>query len=119
MSGGSKSVSDADDDDDDDDDDIKDERQEDTHRDEGYLMEEVMTNTAQLVKQIARLRVVPHFSSGMVERAKRERAWKSPHARKGDTRRVAFSRVGWFSRALAFRLLALLSLKKNGELLVV
>ena len=33
-----------------------------------------------------RLRVVPHFSSGIVERAKRERAWKSPHARKGDTR---------------------------------
>ena len=29
------------------------------------------------------LRVVPHFSSGIVERAKRERAWKSPHARKG------------------------------------
>ena len=26
-----------------------------------------------------------HFSSGIVERAKRERAWKSPHARKGDT----------------------------------
>ena len=25
-----------------------------------------------------RLRVVPHFSSGIVERAKRERAWKSP-----------------------------------------
>ena len=34
-----------------------------------------------------RLRAVPHFSSGIVERAKRERAWKSPHARKGDTRR--------------------------------
>ena len=32
-----------------------------------------------------RLRVVPHFSSGIVERAKRKRAWKSPHARKGDT----------------------------------
>ena len=32
-----------------------------------------------------RLRVVPHFSLGIVERAKRERAWKSPHARKGDT----------------------------------
>ena len=27
------------------------------------------------------------FSSGIVERAKHERAWKSPHARKGDTRR--------------------------------
>ena len=35
----------------------------------------------------SRLRVVPNFSSGIVERAKRERAWKSPHARKGDTRR--------------------------------
>ena len=34
-----------------------------------------------------RLRVFPHFSSGILERAKRERAWKSPHARKGDTRR--------------------------------
>ena len=53
-----------------------------------------------------RLRVVPHFSSGIVERAKRERAWKSPHARKGDTQPpVAFSRVGWFLRALAFRTL--------------
>ena len=29
-----------------------------------------------------RLQVVPHFSSGIVERAKRERACKSPHARK-------------------------------------
>ena len=44
----------------------------------------------------SRLRVVPHFSSGIVERAKRERAWKSSHARKDDTRRVAFSRVGDF-----------------------
>ena len=33
----------------------------------------------------SRLRVVPHFYSGIVEWAKRERAWKSPHARKGDT----------------------------------
>ena len=30
----------------------------------------------------SRLRVVPHFSSGIAERAKRERACKSPHARK-------------------------------------
>ena len=30
-----------------------------------------------------RLRAVPHFSSGIVEWAKRERAWKSPHTRKG------------------------------------
>ena len=31
-----------------------------------------------LMTSRARLRVVPHFSSGIVERAKRERAWKSP-----------------------------------------
>ena len=35
----------------------------------------------------SRLQVVPHFSSGIVERTKRDRAWKSPHARKGDTQR--------------------------------
>ena len=34
-----------------------------------------------------RLRVVPHFSSEIVEQAKREHAWKSPHVRKGGTRR--------------------------------
>ena len=33
-----------------------------------------------------RLRVVSYFSSGIIERAKRERAWKSPHAWKGDAR---------------------------------
>ena len=32
-----------------------------------------------------RLRVVLHFSSGIVEWGKREHAWKSPHVRKGDT----------------------------------
>ena len=64
-----------------------------------------------------RLRVVPYFFSGVVERVKRERAWKSPHARKGN-KRVVFSRVGWFSLALAFRLHAPLSLRKNGGLLV-
>ena len=57
-----------------------------------------------------RLRVVPHFSSGIVERAKRERAWKSPHAR-------LFSRGVIFTRARVS--LALLSLRKNGGLLVV
>ena len=35
---------------------------------------------------ITRLRVVPYFSSGMVERAKRKRAWKSLHGRKRATR---------------------------------
>ena len=48
---------------------------------------------------ISRLRLVPQFSSGIVDRG-----------------RIAFSRVGWFSRALAFRSL---SLRKNGGLLVV
>ena len=74
-----------------------------------------------------RLRVVPHFSSGIVERVKRERAWKSPHARKGDTRRGErkilptacrlFSRGVIFTRARVS--LPLLSLRKNGGLLVV
>ena len=57
-----------------------------------------------------RLRVVPHLSSGIVKQAKRERAWKSPHARKGD--------MGWFSRALAFRSLYC-PWGKRGRLLVV
>ena len=61
-----------------------------------------------------RLGVVPHLSPGIVERAKRERVWKSPHARKGDTPRVVFSRVGWFSRALAFRLLCTIPEEKWG-----
>ena len=74
-----------------------------------------------------RLRVVPHFSSGIVERAKRERAWKLPHARKGDTRLGKrkslpaacrrFSRWVIFTRARVS--LAQLSLRKNGALLVV
>ena len=33
-----------------------------------------------------RPRVVPHFSSGIVERGKCKRLWKSPHTRKGDAR---------------------------------
>ena len=33
-----------------------------------------------------RPRVVPHFSSGIVERAKCKSLWKSPHTRKGDAR---------------------------------
>ena len=41
-----------------------------------------------------RLRVVPHFSSRIVEGAKRERAWKSPHARKGDT--PVYKKLGHF-----------------------
>ena len=37
------------------------------------------------VNSYHRLREVPHFSSGILKWAKRERAWKSPHARKEDT----------------------------------
>ena len=37
-----------------------------------------------IVASFNRLRVVPYFPSGMVERTKRERPWKSPHARKAD-----------------------------------
>ena len=46
-----------------------------------------------------RLRVVPHFSSGIVDRAKRQRARKSPHARKGDTRRGDFYARSRFARS--------------------
>ena len=53
----------------------------------------------------ARLRVVPHFSSEIVEQAKRERAWKSPHTRKEDTLRERFifwvSAFSHFSRSIA------------------
>ena len=42
-----------------------------------------------LIRLYSRLRVVPHFSSGIVEKAKRECAWKSTHARKGDTQQFA------------------------------
>ena len=38
------------------------------------------------IRLFFRLRVVPRLSSRTVERAKRERAWKSPHPRKDDTR---------------------------------
>ena len=48
------------------------------------------------------LRVVPRSSSGVVERAKRKRVKITPRE-KGETPSVTFSRLGWFSRALAFR----------------
>ena len=48
-----------------------------------------------------------HFSSGIVERAKRERAWKSPHACR------LFSRGVIFTRARVS--LAPLSLRKNAD----
>ena len=46
----------------------------------------VMTDYEKKNLKSFRLRVVPHFFSRIVERAKRELARKSPHARKGDTR---------------------------------
>ena len=65
------------------------------------------------------------FFSGIVERAKRKGAWKSPHARKarrgGERGRVA-RRVSPFSRRVIFTRawvsLALLSLRENEGLLV-
>ena len=48
-----------------------------------------------LSKKICRLRVVPHFSSGIVKRVKRRRAWKSPHACRLSSR-------GWFHARLRF-----------------
>ena len=58
-----------------------------------------------------RLQVVPHLSSGIVERAKGERAGKSPH------RVSPFSRLVIFTRARVS--LAQVSLRKNGGLFVV
>ena len=42
-----------------------------------------------------RLRVVPHFSSGTVEGAKRERAWKSPNARLFLSTTIPLSHYPW------------------------
>ena len=61
-----------------------------------------------------RLRAVPHFSSEIVERAKRERQVKITPREK---RRHLFSRGVIFTRARVS--LALLSLRKSGGLLVV
>ena len=41
------------------------------------------------IYRLCRLRVVPHFSSGIVERAKRERAWKSTTATRGGRQNVS------------------------------
>ena len=58
-----------------------------------------------------RLRVVPHFSSGIVERAKREHAWKSPHARKGVSRALTFRSLYYpwagATRSLFYAILAI------------
>ena len=96
-----------------------------------------------LEHQQDRLRVVPRLSSGIVERAKRERAWKPPHAAGKEKNEglqtkpkllnlcVALTtqnflsphRVSPCSRGVIFTRtcvsLALLSLRKNGGLLVV
>ena len=61
---------------------------------------------------MSRLRVVPHFSSGIVEWAKREHAWKLPHARKGDTRR-AERKMRDYRQSPSFWTNALLSQRKT------
>ena len=48
-----------------------------------------------------RLRVVPRFPSGIVERAKRECAWKSPHVRKAR-RGAEREKLGTTDKAQAF-----------------
>ena len=70
-----------------------------------------------------KLQVVAHLSSGIVERAKRERACKLPHAKKDDTPLLSPHRVSLHSRGVIFTSAcvsaAVLSLRKNGGLLVV
>ena len=51
-------------------------------REPSWIQSSIITVESPLTATFFRLREVPHFSSGIVERAKRERAWKSPHARK-------------------------------------
>ena len=63
-------------------------------------------------KVSVRLRVAPHFSSGIVEWAKRERAWKSPQARKSDTRR-AERKMRDYRQSPSFWTIALLSQRKT------
>ena len=46
-----------------------------------------------------------HYSSGIVERAKRERAWKSPHARKASMRRREREKWGTADKPQAFELM--------------
>ena len=49
-----------------------------------------------------RLRVVSHFSSGIVERAEHERAWKSPHTRKGHCKWLGGAKIWHLARSLGF-----------------
>ena len=49
--------------------------------------------------ELFRLRVVPHFSSGIVERAKGERAWKSPSRVSPFLARVDFHARSFFARS--------------------
>ena len=65
----------------------------------------------------SRLQVVPHFSSRIVERAKRERAWKSPHARKGDTPRSTIPEEKWGTTRSLISKYTLLSLLFASKLL--
>ena len=68
-----------------------------------YLLFRTQINSPSSLRD--RLLVVAHFSSGIVERAKRERAWKSPHARKairGGKRGKIFSLFSLSRRVSSF-----------------
>ena len=49
-----------------------------------------------------RLRVVSHFSSGIVEQAEHERTWKSPHTRKGHCKWLGGAKIWHLARSLGF-----------------
>ena len=79
---------------------------------ESLLGGELVGTSQRLGGDFVRLRVVLHFSSGIVEGAKRERVKITPR-----DKRFLFWRGVIFTRARVS--LALLSLRKNGGLLVV
>ena len=70
---------------------------------------------------MTRLWAVPHFPSVIVERTKRDGAWKSPHARKarrsGESPRLAF--LAWGDFHPRSRLGRSISLRENEALPVV
>ena len=74
-------------------------------REPSWIQSSIITVESPLTATFFRLREVPHFSSGIVERAKRERAWKSPHARKairGGKRGKIFSLFSLSRRVSSF-----------------
>ena len=74
-----------------------------------FSFQYVLLNSSAFNCSLARLRVVPIYFSGIVERAKRERAWKSPNRVSPFPRGVIFTRADVS--------LALPSLRKNEDYL--